>query len=240
MTTRLDPDELAALEEERDFLLRSLDDLERERAESALSDADYERLHDDYTARAAAAIRAVEEREDARPAPPPVPARRRALAVAAVVVFAVVAAALLTRSLGERLPGESLTGNEQVGSDLASLMLRAGELADEGEAAQALRLYDEAARLDPSAPEPRARAAWIVFNAGLPDEALRRLDEAQAADPSYADAWFVRGVVLFRGRGDAEGARAAFARYLELAPDGPYAEDARVVIAELEGKEPPP
>ena len=37
------------LEEERDFLLRSLDDLESERAEGNIDDATYERLHTDYT-----------------------------------------------------------------------------------------------------------------------------------------------------------------------------------------------
>jgi tetratricopeptide (TPR) repeat protein len=41
------------LEEERDFLLSSLRDLEREREAGELSQRDYQALHDDYTARAA-------------------------------------------------------------------------------------------------------------------------------------------------------------------------------------------
>ena len=57
---RLDPDALAALVEERDFLLRSLDDLEREHDAGDVDDHDYETLKDDYTARAARAIRAIE------------------------------------------------------------------------------------------------------------------------------------------------------------------------------------
>ncbi len=40
-----------AQEEERDFLLRSLDDLESERAAGNIDDETYQRLHDDYTAR---------------------------------------------------------------------------------------------------------------------------------------------------------------------------------------------
>src|SRR5690606_37957028 len=45
-------DDLVALEEQRDFLLRSLDDLEREREAGDLDDDDYQALKDDYTARA--------------------------------------------------------------------------------------------------------------------------------------------------------------------------------------------
>jgi len=48
------------LEEERDFLLRSLDDLDRERTAGDLDPADYMALKDDYTARAAAVLRAID------------------------------------------------------------------------------------------------------------------------------------------------------------------------------------
>ena len=71
MSTRLDPDDRGELERERDFLLKSLDDLETERAAGNIDDASYTELHDDYTARAAAAIRALRDGVDARPSPPP-------------------------------------------------------------------------------------------------------------------------------------------------------------------------
>ena len=241
MTTRLGPDELAALEEERNFLLRSLDDLERERAEGNIDDGDYERLRDDYTARAAATIRSIEDHLDERSAAPPVSARRRVAVIAGVALFAAVAAVLLTRSLGERLPGESVTGNaqtanEQTSSPYERLIADADRLVGEGEAAEALRRYDEAAALDPGRAEARARGALIVFRAGLVDEALDRLDAAEAADPTFPETWFVRGIVLVQGKRDTDGGRTAFTRYLELAPDGPYAEDARVILDELDDK----
>ena len=50
---RLDPDRLVAMEEERDFLLRSLDDLDAEHRAGDLDDHDYDELRDDYTVRAA-------------------------------------------------------------------------------------------------------------------------------------------------------------------------------------------
>jgi tetratricopeptide (TPR) repeat protein len=51
---------LRDLEEERDFLLRSISDLDRELAANDLTAADYRRLRDGYTARAADVIRQLE------------------------------------------------------------------------------------------------------------------------------------------------------------------------------------
>jgi hypothetical protein len=53
----------AAMEEERDFLIRSLHDLESERAAGDIDQGDYETLRDDYTVRAAALLRRLEEPE---------------------------------------------------------------------------------------------------------------------------------------------------------------------------------
>jgi tetratricopeptide (TPR) repeat protein len=53
----------AELEDERSFLLDSLEDLERERAAGDLSDADYAALHDRYTRRAAEVLHALERTE---------------------------------------------------------------------------------------------------------------------------------------------------------------------------------
>ncbi|MBI2169972.1 MAG: tetratricopeptide repeat protein [Actinobacteria bacterium] len=226
-------DDLTAtwLDEEREFLLRSIEDLDRERAEGNLDDADYQLLRDEYTARAAAVLGV--RSGDGESAPEPPPDRTRWWIVSGVVVFAVVAAVLLARSLGERLPGDTVTGNEQIRNPLS----QADELLARGEAADALRLYDEAAAADPGDAEPRAKAAFVVFNAGLVDEALSRLQEAELADPAFADTYFFRALVLVQGKDDPEGARAALARYLELAPEGQYAEDAQIVLDEID--EPP-
>ena len=69
-----------ALEAERDFLLRSLDDLESERDAGNIDDETYRTLHEDYTARAAVVIRSL--RDDVAPALPEAPrASRRAKVV---------------------------------------------------------------------------------------------------------------------------------------------------------------
>ena len=80
---RLPDAEREQLEQERDFLLRSLDDLELEHESGGIDDESYAELHDDYTARAAAAIRALRDGVDNRPEPaPPVPAKRRVAIIA--------------------------------------------------------------------------------------------------------------------------------------------------------------
>jgi hypothetical protein len=58
------------LEEERDFLLRSIEDLEAERAAGDIDESDYRALHDDYTARAARVLRRLEQVRSPKPASP--------------------------------------------------------------------------------------------------------------------------------------------------------------------------
>src|SRR5690606_14509656 len=92
----LDPDGLEALEEERDHLLRSLEDLEREFAAGDVDETDYVTLRDDYTARAAAVIRRIEaKRVDAEPKGPPRRWGRTLAWVAGVLAFAVLAGVLV-------------------------------------------------------------------------------------------------------------------------------------------------
>ena len=113
-----------ALGAERDFLLKSLDDLEAEHESGGIDDESYAQLHDDYTARAAATLRALRDGVDARPEPaPPVPRRRRLVIIAAVVVFALVAGGALAAALGARLPGQTSSGNTQSSSDAAAKRL---------------------------------------------------------------------------------------------------------------------
>ena len=70
--TVIDPDRLAELEEERRFLLRSLDDLEREHDAGDVDEHDFAALRDGYVARAAAVLREIDEGKAApcRRAPP--------------------------------------------------------------------------------------------------------------------------------------------------------------------------
>lgn len=106
---RVDLDELAALEEQRRFLLTSLDDLEREYAVGDLDDDDYETLRADYTARAARVIDAIDNQQELIDATDPGNrGMRRIVAVVAVVVVSVVAGIVVTSTSGsKRATGES-------------------------------------------------------------------------------------------------------------------------------------
>src|SRR5439155_17950664 len=80
------PADRERLESERDFLLQSLDDLELEHESGGIDDESYAQLRDDYTARAAAVLRALRDGVDARPEPAPATSTRRRVVVIAAVV----------------------------------------------------------------------------------------------------------------------------------------------------------
>lgn len=106
----LDLDELAGLEEQRSFLLRSLDDLDREHEAGDLDDADYQTLRSDYTVRAAAVLRSISEHKELLEVPPPTHrGTRRFLAAVAVVIVAVVAG-LVVASFSGGESSKSATG----------------------------------------------------------------------------------------------------------------------------------
>ena len=99
---RLDPDALAALEEERAFLLRSLDDLEQEYAVGDIDEADYETLKDDYTRRAAEVIRAVDEQRSAFKATKGVRSRQALVWLVGLALLGGLSGFLISRSSGAR------------------------------------------------------------------------------------------------------------------------------------------
>ena len=92
------------LEAEREFLLRSLDDLDAELLAGNIDPDTYRVLHDDYTARASAVIRSiadgVERGSPGRGTVPPWTAR--VFTIGGIVVFALLAAFLLAHTAGQR------------------------------------------------------------------------------------------------------------------------------------------
>jgi cytochrome c-type biogenesis protein CcmH/NrfG len=268
MSTRTDPAEKDELERERDFLLKSLDDLEAERAAGNIDDASYAELHDDYTARAAATIRALRDGVDARPAAPAVPWRRRGLVIAGVVAFAALAAVTLAAALGARLPGQTSSGNapsaapgrgerqarleaavENNPTDLQARLALARFLEESGDTVESLKQYDEAVSIAPDSTDALANAGRLRFIVAgqVPSPEARQqlvtgaralLDRAVQADPDDADARFYRGVLLLDGFNEVDAAVGEFQRYLVLAPEGPFATQARNALAQI--AEPPP
>jgi tetratricopeptide (TPR) repeat protein len=219
----LDPDALAALEEERDFLLRSRRDLDRELAAGDIDDDDYRTLHDDYTARAAAVMRRIAAGEAALAgAPRPSPWRTVGVVVS-VAVLAVGAGLAVARASGERLAGDQVSGSiRRTSSDVVAQALAEFQA---GRPVAALELLDRAIAADPRNARALAYRGWLLRLAGaqsgrteLIDEGLRYVERAIAADPTYPDAHFFRGMILFADRNDPVAAVPEFEAFLANDP----------------------
>ena len=225
----LDPDALAALEEERDFLLRSLQDLEREHDAGDVDDSDYVELKDDYTARAAAAIRAIDDRTAAvKSLRPQRNWKRTALGLVLVGVVAVGAGWIVFRNAGTRAPGQGLTGDAR--QDSANLILQAQGLTGQaqaslqsGDSAKALKqfesavqAYDKALEISPENVQAMTYRGWVLHTIALNSEpsvgaqfdvqARQYLDEAIAIDPNFSDARVFRAI-LERNAGEFAAAK---------------------------------
>jgi len=198
-----------ALREERDFLLASLRDLERERAAGDVSDEDYETLRRGYVARAAAV-----ERRLGGLTPPetlvgaaPAGSRmvRRVAWLAAIAALAVAAGVLVARQSGQRLPGESFTGGiiQSTANQLATA--RALNFSDPG---RSIEIYTEVLKIDPDNVEALTYRSWLLSLTAREAEgevkklalatAVADLLRAQAIDDTYPDAHCFLGIVYFR------------------------------------------
>ncbi len=245
---KVDLDQLALDEEERRFLLRSLEDLEKERAAGDIDTTDYEELRADYLARLADVQRRVEGDASA------LAARRnrvrstrsKLLPVAAglaTFLFALGAGWLVARTAGERKAGETITGNLPVGEaeKIATLMSEASD-ASTTDPLLAIRKYDEVTKLEPRVVAAWAYGGWTLRltavniqddkqRASLQEGALRRLDEAVRQDPTYPDARAFRAVMKLRDFGDEQGAIADL-KVLDTIPHDPFIDQLTAGIRE--------
>jgi tetratricopeptide (TPR) repeat protein len=205
-----DPDERAALEEERDFLLRSLDDLERERAAGDVDDHDYRTLRDDYTSRAAAVLRALDAGTAAPPPEEPrAPRSRRIAAVAGVVLLAVVAGLLVAQASGRR-GGGGLTGLDVTAA--SSRLPACLRTERDGDVEGALGCYDEVLEAVPANVEALTFRGWLRVREGDLDAGLEDLDAAVQLAPRGTAAYIFRASGRARS-GDAPGAVADLAAF---------------------------
>lgn len=194
---RLDADALAALEEQRAFLRRSLDDLHREHEAGDLDDDDFTTLHHDYEERLTTVERAVDEgkaefvaaRAARRPA-------RTALITAAVLVFAVVCGVIVARTAGRRDATGTITG------DIAKTARdrNAGCLAlVQSKPSAAVDCYTAVLKDAPGNVEALAYRGWIRFKSG-DGQGVTDLRNAVMIDGTYPDVHaFLADVLLSAG-----------------------------------------
>jgi tetratricopeptide (TPR) repeat protein len=178
--------------DQREFLLRSLEDLEREHDAGDLDDADYAALKDDYMARAAAVLRAEPPR-----AASPRRGNRAFLALAGVLAFAALAGIVVAQSSGRRGSGDSATGS--IDQSIIEKLNEAGGCFSEGDADCAIELYDEVLAEQPANIEALTYKGWATYVLlGETEEALRLLLDAATTDPEYPDVHAFLAVLFFR------------------------------------------
>lgn len=200
---QLDPDALAALEEERDFLLRSIEDLDREHEAGDVSDDDHRTLRDDYTARAAAVIHAIDGRRAAiaEAAPSRSPARIAGISLA-VLLVAGLAGFAVARMAGDRSQGQEVSGGVvmSVGQQLTSCL----QLSNTAEQpVDVLECYDGILEDHPANVEALTYRSWFLLRLDLQnmtfvEQAWPALEEAVAIDPEYPDARVFRAIAFNR------------------------------------------
>jgi tetratricopeptide (TPR) repeat protein len=212
----VNPDELAELEEQRSFLVRSLDDLERELAAGDLDDLDASTLRDDYTRRLADVQRAIESGHVAiAENAPPRRLGRRLVGGLLVVALAGGSGLFVANVAGSRKPGEAITGNITE-RNFDGLLTQAAQDAQDGKFADALANYDTVLDQDPANVEALSEKGLLLASLALPSKRPTLLDEGEklvrkaiAAEPDLARPRFYLGLVL-QLRDDTDGALAAF------------------------------
>jgi tetratricopeptide (TPR) repeat protein len=102
----------------------------------------------------------------------------------------------------------------------------------------------KAAQLDPTnAGRYFYNLGAVLVNTGQTEPAGEAFKKAIEADPNYADAQYQYGIYLLsKAQTTADGkvipppgTREAFSKYVELKPDGPFAESAKGMLQTLEG-----
>lgn len=212
---RVDPDRLAALEEERRFLLRSLADLEREHEAGDVDEVDYRELKDGYTVRAASTLRAIDIGRSALPPRPPANWPRRIATGAVIVASIAVVWWALSTSSAQRLPGQQLSGLDPRDRE-QSLLVEArsilGSRPQEASDLYALVLED-----DPENVEALTYRGWTLALSmiGQTDgdviastlrDSVDLLSMAIDIDPTYPEPYCFLGIVQGRFLGAADAA----------------------------------
>jgi tetratricopeptide (TPR) repeat protein len=109
---------------------------------------------------------------------------------------------------------------------------------------EAIAAYTKAAEMSPNPGIAYFNICATQYNTGNTEGALAACDKAIAADPTKADAYFIKGSLLMgAGKMDAggkyippEGTAETLNKYLQLAPDGQHAADVKQMLQMIGAK----
>lgn len=242
------------LNDQREFLQRSLEDARREHEAGDLTDADYEvlrRRDEDLLAAVEASIaereRAAEDvapRADGPPRgggdQPSLPGRlwglrRRWWFAATGVVLVAGGAFLLVHALtAPLLPGETVTGGIDLNTAqrIEQQLAQAKTLVRSGNPSEALKVYGEVLSEDPKQPVALAEWGWLDWEAAsrakeatVAAEGASALEEAVRLDKRLFAAQYYLGTVLVQ-EGAPKKAVPHFAQFLADKPTHVWLEEA--------------
>jgi len=172
------------LEDQRDFLVRSLADLGAEHDAGDIEQRDFDALRrrDEERLAAVEAELADLARRVAAASKEPDPAARRVprarsrrrprwLAVVAVVALCAGTTLLVVKLASPRLPGQPITGSaaQNLAQTVQTQLAQATVLVNAGTATslnQALALYERVLQEDPNQPQALAETGWLEWEAG--------------------------------------------------------------------------
>ena len=109
---------------------------------------------------------------------------------------------------------------------------------------EAIAAYTKAAEMSPNPGVAYFNICATQYNTGNTEGALAACDKAIAADPTKADAYFIKGSLLMgAGKMDAQGkyippdgTAETLNKYLQLAPDGAHAADVKQMLEMIGAK----
>lgn len=207
---------------------KSLQLLEREHKSGQIDDETYERERAKYLSIAAELIE--KDSDDIQVVADKEPKGKksfRKIAIWSLIIGAVVIAAfvVLSSNKSDRQGDQPLSGGV-VGSN-NDLLAQAATAQQQGDLAEALKLYEKVLDSDPKNIDALSSRGWSLYLASiavsesnpepvqpLVDESLKSLDRALEIDSTYGPARAWRGVVRFRANNDAQGAIEDFDAYL--------------------------
>ncbi len=229
------------LQDQRQFLRRSLEDARREHEAGDLTDEDYEVLRRRDEARLAGVEESIAERGE-QPRPPGAvtaaapgrgvrrrlwSARRRWWFVVTAVALVAAGALLLVHSLtAPLLPGQSVTGGIDLNAAqrIAQQLSQAKTLVRTGHPTEALRVYGQVLTEDPREPVALAEWGWLdwqaaskIRDATVAAEGASALEDAVTIDKRLFAAQYYLATVLLQ-EGAPKKAVAHFAQFLADRP----------------------
>ncbi len=205
--------------EQKEFLLKSLQELDQELESGNLSSDDHDMLVRRYT-RELADI-AESEKTVSSGQPPKKGYRTKALLWSlGVVLLGVVAGITVSQTSGDRSEGESITGSirKSVNTQISEAQMLLGNRDRWGEA---IEIFDQVLEVQPSNVEAMTYRSWLNYQSGADaDIQIAAWEEVLVLEPSYPDALVFISIALSN-----EGRYSQAATYLDELRSSPVRED---------------